>query len=200
MSSIFSSTASINPPAVRAPVPARGEKKQGTKSRSVAPKYGFEEASIQHAFSAAQSPVAQLASPAWAHAPTPQLAPSGWGSIRRAPSPPPVIPHETPESPQSVASPVQPTPEIVQRFDTPPIVSTPPTSFKSMRHDIFRQIHVEVMNGGKMADVQLSLLSRRATAGPRELPARACISVNKRLLSAASPAFEKCTSSVFLPM
>jgi len=62
-------------------------------------------------------------------------------------------------------------------------------SFKSLRKEIFRDIHIDVMKGGKFADVELALYTRRTKTGSPYQPY--VLAVNKRLLSAASSGFER---------
>jgi len=75
---------------------------------------------------------------------------------------------------------------------TPLPLSAPspsPLSFKTLRQNIIRDIHINVMKGGKFSDAELLLYTRRTKSGtPYQSEV---LSVNKTLLSAASSEFEK---------
>lgn len=96
-----------------------------------------------------------------------------------------------PSRPATPPPPPEPVPSTQEEPVKPPSrpATPPPPTFRDLRQELFRQVHVNVMNGGKFADVELSLYTRRTKTGGPYLPK--VLGVSKRLLSAASEEFEK---------
>ncbi|KAH8093851.1 hypothetical protein BXZ70DRAFT_908978 [Cristinia sonorae] len=100
--------------------------------------------------------------------------------------------HEMSESRISSNTPTYPTPFVTTVAQFEPAVLFKPTvlfgsSFKDLRCSLFRQVHVEVMSGGKFADFNLPLYTRRTRGGISYEPRT--LGINKTLLAAASPVF-----------
>ena len=91
-----------------------------------------------------------------------------------------------PATPPPPPEPVSSTQEEPLKPPSRPATPAPPT-FRDLRQGLFRQVHVDVMNGAKFADVELSLYTRRTKTGGPYFPK--VLGVNKRLLSAASGGF-----------
>ncbi|THH32522.1 hypothetical protein EUX98_g1701 [Antrodiella citrinella] len=66
--------------------------------------------------------------------------------------------------------------------------SRAPPSFRILRLQIFREVHVESMKGGKFTDVELPLYTRRTKTGTPYKPE--VLTFSRRILSAASSEFE----------
>ncbi|TCD69277.1 hypothetical protein EIP91_008212 [Steccherinum ochraceum] len=111
----------------------------------------------------------------------------------------------TSSTPAATSNPVTPAPSAPAMEKAPKPVGLKPNvqsrtnlipmapSYQALRREIMRQVHADVMAGSQFADVEMPLCTRRTKAGkPYGLKT---LSVNRKLLSAASAEYARLLSS-----
>lgn len=108
---------------------------------------------------------------------------------------PPVSCIDSPPQSPAPSPGIQPTPDLVtppasrepSSCPTPP---PPPPSFNDVRAKLMCQMHFQMLNGGSFTDATIHLFSKRNRTGSPHAPR--ALALNRRILQAASPAFENC--------